>query len=504
VEPLLGVLAAAIGASVAFLVRSERRRAQLRAWRLAAAGAALSDVEVSEGGTFAGPALSGRSGALRVRLEGYRRGKYEHGTKIVISGLGHGAGGLSLRREGFGTAIEKRVIGEREIELGDPGFDDEYFVQGQAPLALAILGPETRRGLSVLLRGQVAVVGREPVTVGASLVGGVLEVRVKESGLSGRREHVPAILAAALDVARRLVAPADVAARIAENVRHETEPGVRLQAVLALAREFGHHPAARATLLAARDDASEEVRLRAAMALGEEGRETLLDLVGRAGTGDHCAARAVAALGEGLPEGLGEAVLRRALDETERSSTALASLEALGRLGRASAEGLMIEALRSPNSEVQAAAARALGRAGSVAAVSALHEAMAPHGDLLRSVARQAIAEIQARLPGAGPGQLSLAAGEAGALSLAEGEPGRLSLADGVVATGESDTAREGGVAGDARSEGEEGGPGDSRLMDAGAAPDEGVAPRDLDSERDDEGVVRPGSRGAQPERSPQ
>jgi hypothetical protein len=425
VEPLLGLIAAAIGASVAYLVASERRRAQLQVWRLAATRSALSNVSVSAAGLFRGASVSGDSGALRVRLEGYRRGKYERGTKIVIRGLGHGAGALSLRREGLGTAIEKRVIGEREIEVGDPAFDDEFFVQGQVPLALAILSPETRQRLAGLLRGRVAVPGREPVDVTATLSHGVLEVRVKESGFSGRREQVPAILAEALDVARRLVAPTDVAARIAENVRLETEPGARLRAVLELAREFPAHPGTRATLLAARDDASDEVRLRAAMALGEEGRETLLDLVGGAGTADAVTGRAVAAIGERLPEGLGEATLRRALDDTERSSTAQACLEALGRLGRASAEGLMIEALRSRDSEVQAAAARALGRVGTVAAVSALHEAGLPRG-----VVRQAIAEIQARLPGAGPGQLSLATGEAGALSLAEGEPGRLSLAE--------------------------------------------------------------------------
>jgi len=50
-------------------------------------------------------------------------------------------------------------------------------------------------------------------------------------------------------------------------------------------------------------------------------------------------------------------------------------------------------------------------------------------GDLQRA-GRQAIAEIQARLAGAEPGQLSLAGGEAGALSLADGEPGRLTLTD--------------------------------------------------------------------------
>jgi hypothetical protein len=166
------------------------------------------------------------------------------------------------------------------------------------------------------------------------------------------------------------------------------------------------------------------------MALGEEGRETLLALVTRTGTDDSCAARAISALGESLSEGLAQATLRRALGGAGRPQAAQACLGALGRLGRPEAEGLMVEALRSPDPQVQAAAARALGQAGTAAAVAALREAMAPRGDLVRSVGRQAIAEIQARLAGAEPGQLSLAGGEAGALSLADGEPGRLSLAD--------------------------------------------------------------------------
>jgi len=431
VEPLFGLIAAAIAASVAYLVRSERRRRQLRVWRAAVERVGLTGVEESEGGIFEGAFVRGSSGDLRVRLESYRKGKYEHGTKIVVTGLGHGAGGLSLRREGLGTAIEKRVIGEREIEVGDPSFDAEYYVQGEAPLALAILDPETRRRLAGLLRGRVAVEGREPAEVDASLSDGVLEVRVKESGFSSNRERIPDILPAVLDVARRLVAPKDVAERIAENVRREAEPGARLRAVLTLAREYFPHPVTRATLLEARDDASEEVRLRAAMALGEEGRETLVDLVERAGTGDSSAARAIEALGERLSAEAAEAALRRALGEAGRPQTALACLEALGRMGRPEAEGLLLEALRSEAPSVQAAVARALGRVGTVAAVAALRQAMPPHGDLLRSVGRQAIAEIQARLAGAEPGQLSLAAGEAGALSLADGEAGALSLANG-------------------------------------------------------------------------
>ncbi len=222
-----------------------------------------------------------------------------------------------------------------------------------------------------------------------------------------------------------------MAARIASNLRAEPEAGARLRGVLMLSREFPRHAATREALLAAREDASEEVRLRAGMALGEEGRGTLVDLVARAGTDDSCAARAIAALGDRLPAEQAEAALRRALGEAGRPQTAQACLEALGRLGRPEHERLLLEALRSDDLPVSIAAARALGRAGTVAAVPPLREATSPGvpGEL-RSAARQAIAEIQARLTGAEPGQLSLAGGEAGALSLADGEPGRLSLAE--------------------------------------------------------------------------
>jgi hypothetical protein len=431
-EPLFAVIGAAIAASIGYLVASERRRAQARSWREAAARVRLSDVEESEGGFFGGTSLRGRSGELEVRLEGYRRGKYDRGTKIVVTGLGHGAGGLSLRREGLGTAIEKRVMGEREIEIGDASFDDEYYVQGRAPLAIALLDPETRRQVGALLRNRIALPTGGWVDVDASLSEGVLDVRVRESGFSGNRERVPDILAVVLDVGRRLVAPHDVAARIADNCRSESSAGARVRSLLVLAREFPRHPATRDALLAGCQDPNEEVRLRAGIALREDGRQTLLDLVRGARVTDSCAARAIEALRARLPAEQAEEALQRALAEEERPLTAKACLETLARLRRTEAEGLMIEALRKGDSRIAAAAARALGKAGTVAAVPALHEAMAPRGDLLRSVGRQAIAEIQARLSGAEPGQLSLAGADSGALSLAEeaGEPGRLSLVE--------------------------------------------------------------------------
>jgi hypothetical protein len=76
------------------------------------------------------------------------------------------------------------------------------------------------------------------------------------------------------------------------------------------------------------------------------------------------------------------------------------------------------------------AVALSLGRVGTVQAVLALKaaEAESPDDRELRRAARQAIAEIQSRLAGASPGQLSLAEGSAGQLSMTQGEAGRLSV----------------------------------------------------------------------------
>jgi len=98
----------------------------------------------------------------------------------------------------------------------------------------------------------------------------------------------------------------------------------------------------------------------------------------------------------------------------------------------AEAEQPLIRALWRDAPGLRVAAAEALGRSASPAAVLPLKQAAERYSDAaFRRAARQAIAEIQGRLPGASPGQLSLAATEAGQLSLADAEAGQLSLAEG-------------------------------------------------------------------------
>jgi len=64
------------------------------------------------------------------------------------------------------------------------------------------------------------------------------------------------------------VVPKDLAPRLASNLRSERDSGARRRMFVALLREFKEHAATREALLAARDDADEELRLRAGIARG--------------------------------------------------------------------------------------------------------------------------------------------------------------------------------------------------------------------------------------------
>lgn len=418
------ILALAVGGGatmMSMLAAGKQRRTRARIWREAADRVGLTAITQPAGGMFSRAELSARSGPLAVRLEQDETQR----TRLAVSGLGHDAHGvgLSLRRKDLGAALQRLLGGD--IAVGSPAFDQAISVQGEAALALAVLDAETRHRVAGLLGG---VLRGERVS--AALRDGVLEVCLWKRGHGLSARALADVIGGVLDVARRLTAPADLAPRIAENLRGEPEEGVRLQCVLTLARQFPHHPATREALLAARLDPSDEVRLQAAIALGNWGREILLDLVETAAD-DSCAARAVQALAggsQGLAPERAEAALRRALADG-RGDTARACIEILGRPARPESESLLLEALGSGDYGISVAAARALGRAGTASAIGPLRAAIPFVGGELGSAARQAIAEIRARLTGAEPGQLSLAGGDAGALSLAGDGPGQLSLA---------------------------------------------------------------------------
>ena len=387
---------------------------------------------------------------LRVRFESWDEGEErKRRTRIAVDALERGIVTLSLARETHATERAKQR-GAREIETGDDGFDDEFYVTGPSTAVRAILTRETRALLRSLL-----------VEVDLEVVAGQLRGLIREE--IDPRERYELLLSRTLplllDAARRLRWPADTATQLAHNATTDREPAVRRENLLALVREYPDAPVTRETMRTACDDPSDDVRIRAAIARGDEGRPTLLEVARREDADDVAAGRAIAALGHHLTTDEAKQILRRALRarraETaheclaslgrraepavipviskvlaiEKSELAVSAARALAETGLAAAEAPLLAALARDPPALRVAAAEALGRVGSAAGVLPLKEIEARDpDDATRRAARQAVAAIQARLPGASPGQLSLAASEAGGLSLAEDQTGRLSL----------------------------------------------------------------------------
>jgi len=421
------------------------RRERARVWLAAAKSAGLADVTLLKPLLW-GQSVVGRSGTLRIRIESHRRDREHQDTRVVVDDLDDGFGGVTLGREGTATELAK-LFGSREIEIGDPSFDEAFFIGGTPALVYAFLDAETR---AVLLR-----MNEEGVL---ELASSELRLDIPENEEGRLLSRVPVLL---LGVAQRLRHRSETAERLAHNVRNDPRPVVRLRNLLCLIREFGEHPVVAETLRAACEDRNPEVRLRAAIALGRDGFDSLLGMTEDLGMADVWQAAAVSALGRRFTIERAKEALERAL-RGHRFETARACIEVLGTGDEAAVEPLMkalavgtgvvaaaaasaLGALRAPSAEapliralwreaagLRVAAAEALGRSGSTAAVLSLKQAAERYPEAaFRRAARQAIAEIQARLPGASPGQLSLSATEAGQLSLADAEAGQLSLADG-------------------------------------------------------------------------
>jgi HEAT repeat protein len=394
------------------------------------------------------PVATGRSGELRVRIYPYEENK-RAGLRICVDAPLGPRPSLVIRTEGVRTFAEWKKTEAAEIEIGDGAFDAAFFIGGAPATVHALLDADMRR----LLLRRLHVWGR------VEIENGVLTLEVRDGENTGPAS-LPRALTAALEAGRGIFARLDVAERLADHALHDPMPLVRLRNLLLLSREFGDRPLTLETLEAACDDSYPEVRLRAAMALGRPRIDIIFEIAESTVLDDTSVASAVYALDSELSVERALAILDRAL-RTRRLGTAHACLQRLGRNGESSAVGVLAKVLAIEDGELAVHAARALaetgapaaegpllaalgrdrhpdaaraaalalGRCGSAAAVLPLKEAAERYSERnFRRAAEQAVAEIQSRLSGISPGQLSLAVGETGQLSLAEGQAGQLSF----------------------------------------------------------------------------
>jgi hypothetical protein len=454
------VIALPTGFGLVKLLRDEQARVRsqrVAAWKTVAKAVGLHIVETDgDGAAFASLVCKDGPRLVRIADCADRRNK-ELGIRITIDcGVP-----VTIRPETPSTALAK--ILEQEPLVGDPAFDRLAYLNGQPDLLQAILDSETRLVVSRLLRGMAGETWMDPIA----------PIVVRDGALTAFFRHddpemlvlkLPAVLGALVNSARQLTHPGDIAGRIAANLRREPEATARLRDIEILLGAHRKHSATHAALREACNDADENVKLAAALGLGREGRPTLIEIARAESTSDPVAARAIAALRKHLGKEstlaiLGRSLRRRQLRSAHACVTALGQLggsdvveplakvlaveagelavaaaTALGSCGGSGAEGTLLAALQREELDVRLAAVKALGQMGSAAAVPALKDAgeRGPgefFGSELQRTVRQAIAEIQSRLSGASPGQLSVAEGSAGELSLADEDlRGRVSL----------------------------------------------------------------------------
>jgi HEAT repeat protein len=414
---------------------SSADRKLLRRWQNVVQSCGLQVEKTSK--PSEGPWLEARDGPLTVKLQ--RPGpSRDYGCLVLLSIPGPpGFSAVHIRRE------QSKSRGAHEFEIGDKPFDRAFYILGPPRLLAALLDMETRHLL---------------ISVNAETEN--LEIGNRQLRVITTTFRLRDLLPLLLDIARRFAQPLDLAKRLAENVRRDPDAEVRMRNLLLLAREFAGAPETLEALRAACADGSPWIRLRAAKELGDEGNKVLLEMA-ETTKDDAISAEAVSLLGRSLPIERARALLLHSLGQRrhltarscletlgshgaaedvdtlvkvmtrEHNELAIAAATALGTTENPAAESPLIQALQREQTDLQVAAANALARIGTAAAVLPLKDLAEHtfHHPELRKATRQAIAEIQSRLPGASPGQLSLAGAEAGQLSLAQAEAGQLSLA---------------------------------------------------------------------------
>lgn len=281
-----------------------RRQWRLKQWQRAVKQSRLREVATSSFRLWRAQ-LTAQSEPLTVRIVD-AGGK---GNNIVIEI--EGAEGLSHLN------LQRRLLQfwTDETEIGDEEFDSSYLIRGQEWSTCALLDYQMRRRITNEVFKYSSLEIRD----------GRLRVEVGDKVLDK-------VLPPLLEIARQLSEPLDAEQRIARNARYDPVDGVRLCNLLLLARERPGDPGTLRVLRQACSDKNPEIRLRAAIELGAEGRATLLKLA-ESDKDDAISAQAVSHLRDELTFDQLKSILARCLDNGERLRTAAACAEALGRHG---------------------------------------------------------------------------------------------------------------------------------------------------------------------------
>ena len=195
-DELLPLLLMGAVVSLIFGLQRWQQRRAIAAWREAALGLGLN---LQHTGGFDDPVMYGVIGEIPVHATIEWRGSGRNRTRYTVVKADVGRRlprGFSLRTEGLGAGLMK-VLGEQDIELGDPRLDAALMVQGDRPAEMRALlrAPRVRDAvLRCFAHGSGTTIADD-------------EVCVVVRGL--RADDVGTLVRDAVDTARALAAAAD-------------------------------------------------------------------------------------------------------------------------------------------------------------------------------------------------------------------------------------------------------------------------------------------------------
>lgn len=378
--------------------------------------------------------------ALGLKLNGSQTTMVgERGSCVVEVSWSSEGTSFSVRQDRVDVSL--RADGELGFDflIGDDRFDTKINARGNEVACRAVLDANARAGAL----NAFSMLRKLRVEDGVALWrfdGPLYAVESLETALD---RMIPA-------VSGFVLASADVE-RIAGHVATDPCPGVRLRCLELLVRKFPNRTETAGAIRAGFSDTDREVQLVAASRLGEEGWAVILESTD-AGQPEPVRERAIREVGRQFPSERAVPILRRAIRDplvririaaietlaehhpedlvkvAIRRSAPLEVQEALlaaaSKVG-AKAEPVLLALAERGDDAIRLQAIVALASVGTVAAIPRLREIGV---GALRNAIETTVAEIQARLEGAEPGQLMLAEPKlSGALALTAGE-GALSM----------------------------------------------------------------------------
>jgi HEAT repeat protein len=331
-EVLFVVFVAALIATPLMLRSKPLPPSILETWRLVAQRIGIRDcTPPNKAGKLDGE-IDGLSIIVETRRTSEREPRSKRDvlrTQIVVHGRGIPRS-VVIAREHVFSALGK-VFAGADIETGDKEFDEAILLRGDEEVVIALLDDEMRRDV-------LAAVG----VVGVSVSEG--KIFFEADDLFGDLRRLELVLRQMIALAQSMKTIGESPLRqLIENARKDPHPAVRLRNLELALRHSATADEVIAMAKGALLDPDPQVRLKAAISVGEDGFEALARLAKNGAIDERIRVKAIEHLWRRDPRSDG--LLIELLDRGVESVRAAAAI-GLGRRRHAPALGKLIELMK--------------------------------------------------------------------------------------------------------------------------------------------------------------